>query len=77
LRRPARAHPAGVRSAGLLAERPADADVLDGTYALAAHDLLEQVVQFRDGASALAEVSASLQDGLGFRSGLDRTPRRC
>jgi len=54
-----------------LAERPEDADLLDGTFALAEHDLLEQRVQFRDGVWALAEASASLQDGLGFRAGLD------
>ena len=56
-----------------LAERPQDADLLDGTFALAAHDLLEQVVQFRDGVWALHEISVSLQDGLGFRAGLDPT----
>ncbi|MGZ4308017.1 MAG: DUF7782 domain-containing protein, partial [Gaiellaceae bacterium] len=54
-----------------LAERPEDADLLDGTFALADHDLLEQVVQFRDGGWVIAEASVSLQDGLGFRAGLD------
>jgi methylase of polypeptide subunit release factors len=54
-----------------LAERPEEADLLDGTFALAAHDLLEQRVQFRDSGWVIAEASVSLQDGLGFRAGLD------
>jgi hypothetical protein len=46
---------------------------LNDTFALAAHDLLEQVMQFREGVWALEEISVSLQDGLGFRAGLDPT----
>ena len=54
-----------------LAERPENADLLDGTFVLAPHDLLEQRVEFRNGVWTIAEISASLQDGLGFRAGLD------
>jgi methylase of polypeptide subunit release factors len=48
-----------------------DRELLDGTFALAPHDLLEQRGEFRDGSWVLAEVSATLQDGLGLRAGLD------
>ena len=48
-----------------------DRELLDGTFALAPHDLLEQRVEFRDGGWVLVEVSATLQDGLGLRAGLD------
>jgi methylase of polypeptide subunit release factors len=53
--------------AGLSDER----ELLDGTFALAPHDLPEQRVEFRDGGWVLAEISNTLQDGLGLRAGLD------
>jgi methylase of polypeptide subunit release factors len=48
-----------------------DRELLDGTFALAPHDLLEQRAEYSDGAWVLAEVSVELQDGLGLRAGLD------
>jgi len=48
-----------------------DRELLDGTFALAPHDLLEQRGEFRNGGWQLVEVTATLQDGLGLRAGLD------
>ena len=52
---------------GLADER----ELLEGTFALAPHDLLEQRVEFRDGGWVVVEASAVMQDGLGLRAGLD------
>jgi methylase of polypeptide subunit release factors len=52
---------------GLADER----ELLEGTFALAPHDLLEQRVEFRDHGWVVAEAAAVLQDGLGLRAGLD------
>ena len=52
---------------GLADER----ELLEGTFALAPHDLLEQRVEFQDKGWVVVEASAVMQDGLGLRAGLD------
>ncbi|HSS80375.1 MAG TPA: methyltransferase [Gaiellaceae bacterium] len=53
--------------AGLADER----ELLEGTFALAPHDLLEQRVEFQNRGWVVTEAAAVLQDGLGLRAGLD------
>ena len=66
-------HSAGVRRTDFLASLPDDRALLGERLVCAEPSLLEQRAVFGDGGWGVAEISLTLQDGLGFRATLDPT----